>query len=121
MLDTDYDYIEQERRQMIRGINVKGYPIYKKGGTHPMKILRLLFELNLFREINTYEYDLLKTCEFNNKLNDYDDLSYDERLCTREMRNTQFKQEGAKLRTSFAAPKVLPVRDRYTTLTLKQM
>ena len=73
-LDKDYSYIEQKDRQMIRGINIKGYPIYKKGDTHPMKILRLLFELNLFREINAYEYDLLKTCEFNNKLNDYNDL-----------------------------------------------
>ena len=92
-LDRDYDYIKQEERQKIRGINVKGYPIYKKDGTHPMKILRLLFELNLFREINNYEYDLLKTCEFNNKLNDYTDLSYDERLCTREMTNKDFKKE----------------------------
>ena len=97
MLDKDYDYIEQEQRQMIRGINVKGYPIYKKGGTHPMKILRLLFELNLFREINTCEYDLLKTCEFNNKFNDYVDLSYDERLCTREMKNRDYKQEERQI------------------------
>ena len=92
---------------MIRGINVKGYPIYKNErttssgskslGTFPMKILRLLFKLNLFREINAYEYDLLKTCEFNNKLKDYTDLSYDERLCTREMKITDFKQNDRQI------------------------
>ena len=97
VLDTDYDYIEQERRQSIRGINVKGYPIYKKGGTHPMKILRLLFELNLFREINACEYDLLKSCEFNNKLIDYEDLNFNEELCTKEMKDSDYKQSQKQI------------------------
>ena len=47
----------------------------------------------MFREINANEYDILKTCKFNNKLNNYNDLSYDERLCTREMKNRDYKQE----------------------------
>ena len=51
----------------------------------------------MFREINAYEYDLLKTCEFNNKLKDYTDLSYDERLCTREMKITDFKQNDRQI------------------------
>ena len=91
VLDRDYNYIQQKERQMIRGINVKGYPIYKKDGTHPMKILRLLFKQNLFREINACEYDLLKTCEFNNKLSDYEDLNYNEELCTKEMKDSEYK------------------------------
>ena len=60
VLDRDYNYIQQKERQMIRNLNSRGYPIYKKDGTHPMKIFRLLFELNLFREINACEYDILK-------------------------------------------------------------
>ena len=96
-IDKDFADIPQEKRQMIRGINTKGYPIFKNEGTKPMKIFRLLFELNLFREITAYEYDLLKTCEFNNKLHDYTDLNYDESLCTREMKNTEFPNESKQI------------------------
>ena len=46
-----------------------------------------MFELNLFREINAYEYQLLETCEFNNKLNDYKELDNDKDLCTRKVEN----------------------------------
>ena len=97
MLSKTYAHVEQNKRQMIRGINKKGFPIYKNKGTRPMKVLRLLFDLNLFREINAYEYNLLKTCEFNNKLNDYVDLAYDECLCTREMKGTGFPNETKQI------------------------
>ena len=45
----------------------------------------------MFREINACEYDLLKTCEFNNKLSDYEDLNYNEELCTKEMKDSEYK------------------------------
>ena len=96
MLSKTYAHVEQNKRQMIRGINKKGFPIYKNKGTRPMKVLRLLFELNLFREINMYEYDILKICEFNNKLNDYTDLSYDECLCTKGENNINFPYKDSK-------------------------
>ena len=94
VLDTKFSSIPQKERQTIRNINSKGHPIFKKEGTHPMKILRLLFELNLFREINACEYNILETCEFTNKLSDYEDLNYYEDLCTREMNNSEYKQDN---------------------------
>ena len=83
-LDKKFEHITLEKRQLIKGINKNGHPIYKNQGTLILTILRKMFELNLFREINTYEYQLLETCEYNNKLNDYTDLDYNEHLCTRE-------------------------------------
>ena len=97
MLDRDFKHINQKERQMIRSINSKEYQIYKNDRTHPMKVHRLLFELNLFREINMYEYDILKICEFNNKLNDYTDLSYDECLCTKGENNINFPYEPKQI------------------------
>ena len=94
VLDTKFSSIPQKERQTVRNINSKGHPIFKKEGTHPMKILRLLFEHNLFREINACEYNILETCEFTNKLSDYEDLNYYEDLCTREMKNSEYKQDN---------------------------
>lgn len=50
-------------------------------GTGLLTVLETMFECNLFREINQCEQAILSTCEFDNHLNDYVDLIYDEKLC----------------------------------------
>ena len=86
-LDKQFKHITLEKRQLIKGINKNDRPIYNNQGTLILMILRKMFKLNLFREINAYEYQLLETCEFNNKLNDYKELDYDKDLCTRIVEN----------------------------------
>ena len=88
-LDTQFKHIALKNRQLIKGIDKNGRQIYNNQGTSLLTILRKMFELNLFREINAYEYQLLETCEFKNKLNDYKELEYDEKLCTCGVKNKQ--------------------------------
>ena len=88
-LDKIYAHIPIERRRCIRGL-VNKTPKYKNEGTSPMKILRKMFELNMFREIKRCEFNILATTEFNN-LNDYTDLNYDEELCCRLVKSDDKK------------------------------
>ena len=80
MLDEKYKHIPLKQRQLIRKLNNNGLPTYAKDGTKIMKILRYMFKLNLFREIKECEYNILTTHEWNNKLNDYVELDYDEQF-----------------------------------------
>ena len=79
-IDEKYANVPIENRQLIRGETASSAK-YANEGTLPMKIFRQMFELNLFREIKDCEMDILGTCEYDNHLNDYTDLNYDETLC----------------------------------------
>ena len=61
----------------------KKKPTFTDELTNPIKILRTMFECNRFRHINKGEDEIIKTNEYENKnLDDYEDLDYDEKLCT---------------------------------------
>ena len=80
-LDEKFQHLSQKDRQLIRGLNTNGYPKFAKDGTLPMKILRTMFDCNMFREINQCELNILSTVEFDNHLNDYVELDYPQNLC----------------------------------------
>ena len=75
-LDKKYSDVPIAERMLIK--NNRGD---KSEGTGFMIIMRAMFENNYFREINQCEQEILGTCEFDNHLNDYTDLSYDPNLC----------------------------------------
>ena len=78
-LDKKFSDISPKKRQLIK--NNKGE---KSDGTGITTVLKIMFECGYFREINECDQDILETCEFDNHLNDYIDLSYDEKLCCKE-------------------------------------
>lgn len=83
-LDTKHADVPPEKRFRIRGVNQTGYPKYNNAdwtGANFMSVLRAMFDHNCFREIRHCEHEILATCEFDNHLNDYVELNYDEALC----------------------------------------
>ena len=74
---------------------------YKNKQIKPMKILRQLFKERQFREIKQCELNILSTVEFDNHLNDYVDLEYDEHLCCKE-ETSQIKQASRWSRIYYA-------------------
>ena len=56
-----------------------------------MIIMRAMFEHGYFREINQCEQGILNTCEFDNHLNDYTSLNYDEESCCKQESNDSKK------------------------------
>ena len=83
-LDLKFSHIPLKRRQLISGLNKRGSPKYEQPGELPITILRAMFRLKLFREINECENNILSTVEFDNHLNDYVELDYPENLCCLE-------------------------------------
>ena len=75
-IDRKYKKIPIAERQLIK--NSKGE---KSEGTGLTTTLLTMFEHGFFREINQCEQGILSTCEFDNHLNDYVNLSYDEESC----------------------------------------
>ncbi|KAK8853535.1 hypothetical protein M9Y10_017096 [Tritrichomonas musculus] len=75
-LDSKYSDMNPKKRQLIK--NNKGDT---DEGTGLTTVLKTMFEHGHFREINQCEQGVLSTCEFDNHLNDYNDLSYDEESC----------------------------------------
>jgi hypothetical protein len=93
-LDDAFPELSQERRQLIYCQRPEdGAPRYKRSGTGVVKVLETMLELNMFKEIEYYDQDMLRTCEFKNKLADFVDLEYDERLCTQFVSKT-FVEHG---------------------------
>lgn len=96
-LDEKFAHIPIDRRVLIKGVN-KDTPLYKNEGTTPMIILRKMFDLNLFREIKNCELNILATTEFNNNLNDYVDLNYDEELCCKPIKtDTNYGKQWSRI------------------------
>ena len=90
-----------------------------------------MFELGYFRDITNSEYDLLKTSESRQRLPDFVDLNYSEKLCTREItRGSNLNQYSRVYYADFETdPTVSPhepymccivgkFQDRYTRKTL---
>lgn len=90
----NFPHIEKERRCLTTGFNNKSFPKInnKDEGLEPITILREMFKQNMFREINKCERNILSTVEFDNNLNDYVELDYDEELCCREETTSDKKQ-----------------------------
>ena len=100
-LPLKFPFLTQSQLQMIRGVNSNGYPIYKTNGTKIMKILRTMFDLNLFRPINQCELDILDTCEFDSHLNDYVELDYNDEFCC-ELESDETKKTAEWSRVYYA-------------------
>ncbi len=83
-LDKEFARIPQERRQLITRLHKNGKTVkeYSKTGLFPFILLQKLFQLNLFREIQSCEMNILTTTEYDN-LNDYQILDYPVELCTK--------------------------------------
>ena len=78
----------KDQQRLIRiGVNK---PTFTDKFTSPMKILRTMFECNRFRHINSGENEIIKTNEYMNKnLDDYEDLDYEPKLCTRPIEDSK--------------------------------
>lgn len=91
------DLIENKKIYSIRGLNDKGFPYYLKNPIKPMKILRTMFECNLFQPLSISDEKLLETCEFRNNLPDYKHLLYNEEICTKEIKYTPNHSHWSKI------------------------
>jgi DNA polymerase elongation subunit (family B) len=91
----DEHYSTNPRKMMIREIEPKIH--YKKDDTNVLMILKQMFELDMFEPITSNDQDIIRTCEFNNKLNDYVGLEYDEALCTRKIINKAFDEKWSQI------------------------
>ena len=93
-LDEKFANIEPKKRCLISRLSSNGKSVkeYSKGNAYPMIILRKMFELNLFREIQACELNILSTTEYES-LNDYESLEYSEELCTKLIGTNEEKKE----------------------------
>jgi DNA polymerase elongation subunit (family B) len=91
----DEHYAKNPRKMTIRSMNPKVH--YKSDGTYVLKLLKQMFELNMFEPITAYDQDIIQTCEFVNKLEDYIDLDYDPSLCTREIKTKAFEKLWSRI------------------------
>ena len=85
-IDMLYPDMNIQQRFIIYDITNKGTPMIEPDdwtGTEFKTIIKSMFEHGCFREINQCEQGILDTCEFDNHLNDYVSLSYDEESCCR--------------------------------------
>jgi hypothetical protein len=89
----DEHYPTNPRKMLIRSIN----SIHYGDGMLTLKVLKLMFELGMFEPITSNDQDIIRTCEFNSKLDDYTDLSYDVRLCTREIKAKCFEEKWSQI------------------------
>ncbi|KAK8845150.1 hypothetical protein M9Y10_021332 [Tritrichomonas musculus] len=85
-IDRKFKKIPIAERQLIK--NSKGE---KSEGTGLTTTLLTMFEHGFFREINQCEQGILSTCEFDNHLNDYVNLSYNEESCCK-LESTDLKK-----------------------------
>ena len=92
-INKQFSHIPLEKRMLIRGLSDNKYPKYSNDGTLPMAIFRKIFELGLFREIKKCDMEILTTTEYNNKLNDYKDLDYNEELCCKLINKEEKKEK----------------------------
>ena len=81
-LDKKFSDVPIAKRQLIK--NNKGE---YSNGSELTTVIKTMFKCGYFREINQCEQEILGTCEFDNHLNDYVDLSYNEGLCCIEEHN----------------------------------
>lgn len=95
-LDDKYNGIELSKRMLIRGMT-KNTPKYADEGTLPMLIFRKMFELNLFKAINSCEMNILSTTEYNSHLDDYIDLVYNKELCCVEINNQKLEKKWTEI------------------------
>ena len=76
---------KDELDKRLSSIPVSELQLIKAGekceGSSFLTYMNAMFECNYFREISQCDADILSTCEFDNHLNDYIDLNYDEKLC----------------------------------------
>ena len=61
--------------------------------TNPLTLLREMFKLNRFTPIDKMDESIISTTEYNRRLIDYDDLSYDDKLCCRLCSNKKRSSE----------------------------
>ncbi|KAK8893136.1 hypothetical protein M9Y10_021551 [Tritrichomonas musculus] len=92
--------MELEQKMRIKEIG-NNKTIITNEGTNISAILRKMFQLNLFREINQCEYhnlndyneqNILSITEYHN-LNDYNDLYYDQKLCCKPISPKEQKEK----------------------------
>ena len=83
--------MELEQKMRIKEIR-NNKPILTNEGTNILTILRKMFQLNLFREINQCEQNILSTTEYHH-LNDYNDLNYDPKLCCKPINPKEQKEK----------------------------
>ena len=76
VLDDRFVDIPINERQLITDQHGR-----KSNGSMQLSVMYAMFECNYFREIRQCEQDILATCEFDNHLNDYTELNYDEESC----------------------------------------
>ncbi|KAK8895923.1 hypothetical protein M9Y10_013809 [Tritrichomonas musculus] len=78
-IDEQFSHKPVTKRQLIK--NKKGET---STGTSLATVLTTMFKCGFFREINQCEQGILETCEYDNHLNDYINLDFDEELCCKE-------------------------------------
>ena len=71
----------------------KTKPTFTSNLICPLKVLRKMFECDRFRPIENMEQEIIETQEYKNHLQDYNDLAYDEELCTRECKDIKKEKE----------------------------
>jgi hypothetical protein len=94
------DVIDREqavnpRKTLIRELDPAVH--YKDGNTNILKILKQMFELNMFSPITSNDQNIIQTCEYNCKLDDYTNLDYDAKLCTQKITKKCFNQKWSQI------------------------
>lgn len=82
-IDKMFPNMTIEEKQLIRGLNDRNYPKFLTNDMGPTYILRSMFEAGFFKEMTQCDQDLLRTCEFTNKLKDFTTLEYPIDVCTK--------------------------------------
>jgi hypothetical protein len=91
----DRMHADNPRKTLIRAFNPD--VVYKNDGAFLLKILKQMFELNMFSPITSNDQDIIQTCEFNSKLDDYTNLDYDTKLCTQKITKKCFRQKWSQI------------------------
>ena len=96
-LDKKFPNMPLEKRCLIMKLHPNGKTVkkYSDGNAYPLTIFRKMFELNLLKEIQSCEMDILNTTEYDN-LNDYETLEYPKDLCLKLISNNDKEKKEKK-------------------------
>ena len=92
MINEKFKDIPQEKRWTIKKI-VKDKPVFSSSLRTPGAVIRDMFKYNRFTPITSQDQALLRTSEYNETINEYEDLNYDVEHCVRKIEDKRVKQE----------------------------